>query len=281
MKIIRQIRQMQKTACMLKRKGNTVGFVPTMGALHAGHLSLIRQARTDNDIVIVSIFVNPVQFGRGEDYKRYPRKLVQDSQLCRKAGVDFIFCPSPSAMYTKDYQTYVEVAQLSKPLCGRFRPGHFRGVATVVAKLFHIIQPTIAYFGLKDAQQALVVRKMAEDLNFPVQIKVLPTVREKDLLAISSRNNYLNARQRKEAVLLPEALLLAHTLIHRGERSACVIVRKMRRLIQGATSGKVQYISVVDAQELKEQKILRGNVLIALSVWFGKTRLIDNILLCV
>lgn len=281
MKIIRQIRQMQKTACVLKRKGKTVGFVPTMGALHAGHLSLIRQARADNDIVIVSIFVNPVQFGRGEDYKRYPRKLVQDSQLCRKAGVDFIFYPSPSAMYTKDYQTYVEVVQLSKPLCGRFRPGHFRGVATVVAKLFHIIQPTIAYFGLKDAQQALVVRKMAEDLNFPVKIKVLPTVREEDLLAISSRNNYLNARQRKEAVILPEALLLAHTLIHRGERSASVIVRQMRRLIKRATSGKVQYISVVDAQELKEQKILRGNVLIALSVWFGKTRLIDNILLCV
>jgi len=281
MKIIRQIRQMQKMALSLQRKGKTVGFVPTMGALHAGHLSLIRQARTDNDIVIVSIFVNPVQFGRGEDYKKYPRKLAQDSQLCKKAGVDFIFYPSPEAMYTKDYQTYVEVVQLSKPLCGRFRPGHFRAVATVVAKLFHIIQPHIAYFGLKDAQQALIVRKMAEDLNFPVRIKVLPTVREEGLLAISSRNDYLNARQREEAVILPQALLLAHTLIHRGERNASVVIGKMRRLIKRATSGKVQYISIVGAENLKEQKTIKGKVLIALSVWFGKTRLIDNILLCV
>ncbi|RJO64078.1 MAG: pantoate--beta-alanine ligase [Candidatus Omnitrophota bacterium] len=279
MKIIKKINEMQTMALGFRRQGKSVGFVPTMGALHAGHLSLIRRARTDNDIVVVSIFINPAQFGRGEDYKRYPRKLRQDYQLCKKAGVDFIFCPSPSSMYTQDYQTYVEVVRLSGPLCGRFRPGHFRGVATVVAKLFHIVEPTIAYFGLKDAQQALVVDRMMQDLNFPVRIKVLPIAREKDLLAMSSRNAYLNARQRKEAAILPEALLLAYKLVKQGERNASVVIRKMRGLIRRAKDAKVQYISIVDAKKLKQQKKIKGRILVALAVWFGKTRLIDNMLL--
>lgn len=281
MKIIKEIKEMQSVASKLRREGTLVGFVPTMGALHAGHLSLIKAARHDNSVVVVSIFVNPAQFGRGEDYRRYPRTFAQDVFLCRKEGVDFIFSPSAGSMYPNDYQTHVEVEALSKPLCGRFRPGHFRGVATVVLKLFHIVQPTIAYFGWKDAQQALLIRRMIKDLHVPVKVKIGHIVREKDRLAMSSRNAYLTEGQRKEACVIPEALRLARTLIMSGEKNSSAIIRQMKRLIKKARSAKVQYISIVDLGHLTKQARIKGKVLIALAVWFGKTRLIDNTIMSV
>ena len=277
MKIIRKISQMQKLAKELHKKGKSIGFVPTMGALHEGHVSLIRQAAAENDIVVVSIFVNPIQFGPNEDYKRYPRNLRLDAQLCEKVGTDVIFCPNAQQMYPANYKTYVNVSDLSDCLCGKFRPGHFKGVATAVTKLFNIISPDIAYFGQKDAQQASIIKKMTEDLNIPIKIKVMPTVREKDGLAMSSRNIYLNKEERQDAAIVYQALILAKNLIKQGGVDSSDIIRKMRQLINRKKSARIQYISIVDPKDLKPIDKIRGKVLIALSVWIGKTRLIDNI----
>jgi len=268
---------MSESSKRIKLKRETIGFVPTMGALHKGHLSLIHQARKENDIVVVSIFVNPTQFGPSEDFKRYPRNLSSDSQLCRKEGVDIVFLPQAKDMYPTDYKTWVNVADLTNVLCGKYRPGHFRGVATVVTKLFNIVSPDIAYFGQKDAQQAIIIKKLASDLNMPINIKVMPTVRERDGLAMSSRNIYLKQTERKDAIILYQALNLAKDLIKQGNRNSSMIISKMRQLITQKKSAKIQYISITDLKNLKPIDRIKDKTLIALAVYIGKTRLIDNI----
>jgi len=277
MKIIRNIKEMSGFSKKQQIKGKTIGFVPTMGALHEGHLSLIRQAHKENDIVVVSIFINPIQFGPKEDYRRYPRNLRLDTQLCRREGADLIFFPHAQQMYPGNYKTYVNVSDLSDVLCGKFRPGHFKGVATVVTKFFNIVRPDMAYFGRKDAQQAIIIKKLAYDLNIPIRIKVMPTVCERGGLAMSSRNAYLNKEERLDAAVLCQALTLAKNLIKRGNTDSADIIRKMRRLINKKKSACIQYISIVKHKDLEPLDKIRGKALIALSVWIGKTRLIDNI----
>jgi len=279
MRIIKSIKQMQEVSQDLKRKGKTIGFVPTMGALHQGHFSLMRRARKENDIVIVSIFVNPLQFGPKEDFQKYPRDLKSDAGLCKKKGVDIIFYPAVKEMYVRGFRTYVRVEGLSDVLCGKFRPGHFRGVATVVTKLFNIVLADVAYFGQKDAQQAIILKRMVEDLSFPLKIRVLPTVRDKDGLAMSSRNAYLSQAKRKEAAVLYQALNVAQKLIRGGKKSSADIIRKIKRLIEKRKTVKVQYIAIVNLDSLKPEDIIKGKVLIALAVLVGKTRLIDNIVI--
>ncbi|MBM3252575.1 MAG: pantoate--beta-alanine ligase, partial [Candidatus Omnitrophica bacterium] len=231
MKIVSSLKKMSDFSARAKKINKTTGFVPTMGALHDGHLSLIRRARRQADFIVVSIFVNPAQFGPKEDFKIYPRNFKCDAALCRKAGVDVIFYPNARDIYPAPYRTYVNVEGLSDCLCGRFRPGHFKGVATIVTKLFNIIRPDIAYFGSKDAQQALIIKKIASDLNMPVKVKIMPTVRSRDGLALSSRNAYLNVHQREDAVVLFEALNLAKKLIKSGSSSPAQVIRRMKQLI--------------------------------------------------
>lgn len=281
MKVIRNIHQMYQFSRKAGLKGKTIGFVPTMGALHKGHLSLIRQAHRENDIVVVSIFVNPAQFGAKEDFKHYPRPIKKDITLCKEEGVDFIFYPTASRMYPDGFRTYVNVEELSDCLCGKSRPGHFKGVATVVTKLFNIVLPDVAYFGQKDAQQALIIRRMTQDLNFPIRIKVIPIIRDKDGLALSSRNVYLNERERKDAVVLFNSLNLARDLINRGVRDTAKIIGLMKQLIYKKKSAKIDYISIVDTDNLKPLNKISAKALVALAVWTGKTRLIDNMVIYV
>jgi len=276
--IVKSVNKAQQILGREKAKRKTIGLVPTMGALHQGHLSLIRRACKDNDLAVVSIFVNPAQFGPKEDFKKYPRSLKKDISLCRKEGVDFIFYPDAKDMYPQNYRTFVRVEGLSDLLCAKSRPGHFNGVATVVTKLFNIINPDIAYFGQKDAQQAIIIKKMAEDLNMPLEIKVLPTVREKDGLAMSSRNIYLNANQRREAVVLYKALKKAKELIAHGKKNSREIIKMISVMIRQKKTAKIDYISIVDLESLKPVKIIKNKVLVVLAVRFGKTRLIDNII---
>lgn len=277
MEVIRRISRASACSRALKERGCAIGFVPTMGCLHEGHLSLIRQAKKDCDAVIISIFVNPAQFAPGEDYERYPRDIDRDCLLAFRLGVDFIFTPLADEMYPDGYQTSVSVEKLSLPLCGISRPGHFRGVATVVAKLFNIIMPDIAYFGAKDAQQALVIKKMAADLNMGVETKVLPTVRDDDGLAISSRNNYLTKEERDSAVVLYKSLLKARRLIDSGERDSSRVLKMMKEMVAKAPRARIDYVSLVDGETLTEKKEIAGKILIALAVWIGNVRLIDNI----
>ncbi|MFH0827289.1 MAG: pantoate--beta-alanine ligase [Candidatus Omnitrophota bacterium] len=276
MRIVRNIKEMAQVAQKRRLQRDSIGIVPTMGALHPGHLSLIRRCRQDNDFTVVSIFVNPIQFSPREDYHKYPRHLIQDARACQKEGIDILFSPDVKFMYPKPFRTYVEVEGLSDTLCGQIRPGHFRGVATVVAKLFHIVQPDKAYFGQKDAQQAILIRKMVEDLSMPVQIKVMPIVREKDGLAMSSRNQYLGAGERKDAAVLYQALNLAKDSVRRQETDASKVIQSIRKLIQKNKRAKVDYISIVDLQNLRPLDKIKGEALVALAVWIGKTRLIDN-----
>jgi len=268
---------MQEIVRGLKLKNKTIGFVPTMGALHEGHLSLIRKARKENDFVVLSIFVNPIQFGPTEDFSRYPRPMKQDIHLCRKHNVDFLFYPGAKLMYPLGFKTYVVVEQLSDVLCGTARCGHFRGVATVVAKLFNILQPDRAYFGRKDAQQAIIIQKMVEDLNMPIRIRVMPIVRHRNGLALSSRNIYLNEKERQEALCLPQALKFAKDLIKSGERSSQCIIKKIGEFIGSKKTARIEYISIVDLKNLKPLEKIADKCLIALAVRIGKTRLIDNI----
>jgi pantoate--beta-alanine ligase len=277
MLVIKAPLRLSKILAEKKRQGKAIGFVPTMGALHEGHLSLIRAARRENDIVAVSIFVNPRQFGPKEDFKKYPRPLSRDLALCRQEKVDFVFCPGVSDIYPKDFSTYVNVEGLSETLCAKFRPGHFCGVATVVAKLLNIIQPDILYLGAKDAQQAAIIKRMITDLNISVKLKVMPTVREADGLALSSRNIYLKRNERQDALVLSQALNLAKILIKNGARDSARIISRMRQLIQKKKSAKIDYIEIVDPHSLQRIKKISGNFLVVLAVWFGKTRLIDNI----
>lgn len=278
MKLIRSPKEIQRITKSIKKNGRSIGLVSTMGAMHSGHLSLIRQARKDNSIAIVSIFVNPIQFGPKEDLNKYPRPIKQDLAFCKKEGVDLIYLPYLKYMYPKGYNTYVSVLGLTDGLCGGVRPGHFKGVTTVVNKLFNLIQPDIAYFGQKDCQQALVIKKMVEDLNIPVIIKVIPTKRERDGLAMSSRNIYLSPRERKDAVLLYQGLKQAGRLIKQGNHNAALVINNIRKFLKQGKYICPQYISIVDLKDLKPAKRLKGRVLIALAAFVGKTRLIDNII---
>ena len=279
MKIIRSPREMNLLCRALKDKRKTIGFVPTMGALHSGHLGLIRSARRVNDIVVVSIFVNPAQFAPKADFKRYPRKPKEDYLFCRKAGVDIIFAPRVEAIYPAGYKTYVYVEGLSGKLCGESRPGHFRGVATVVTKLFNIVSPDRAYFGQKDAQQAIIIKKMARDLNMPLSIKMVPTARYSDGLALSSRNIYLSPGERIDAAALFQALSLAKGLVKMGLVDTPRIISRMSELISKKKNARIEYISIVDQEGLGPIKKITNGSLIALAVWIGKTRLIDNIII--
>jgi len=272
---------MQQLVLSLKRKGKKISFVPTMGALHKGHLSLVKKAKRLGDFVVVSIFVNPAQFGPKEDYKKYPRDLIKDKELLQQAGCDLIFAPEVKDIYPEGYLTYVNVEELSDKLEGASRSGHFRGVCTVVAKLFNIVQPDYTIFGQKDAQQALIIKKMTEDLNFPVRIIVCPTVREKDGLACSSRNSYLNTEERDQAKILYQSLKLGEKMIKAGEKNPLKIVKKMRELINNQKLAKIDYIDLTDTKSLEPVKIIKGELLLSLAVKFGKTRLIDNLKICV
>jgi len=276
MKIIRSIKKMQQLAVQLKKQGKAIGFVPTMGCLHEGHLSLAKQARLDADITVMSIFVNPAQFSPNEDFKKYPRNFKRDCYLAKESGVDIIFHPSQNLMYPKGFQTYIEVEILSKYLCGKSRPGHFKGVATIVMKLFNIVNPDIAYFGQKDAQQARIIRQMASDLNMDLKIKTMPIVREHDGFAMSSRNAYLSPTQRKDALVLKNALQKAKDMINSDEIDVGKIKKQICRIINSVPSLKIDYVSVVNADTLEDIDVIRGRVLIALAVKIGNTRLIDN-----
>ncbi len=279
MKVIKTIPQMRQWTQEIKKQGHTVAFVPTMGYLHEGHLRLIRRARQEADRVVVSIYVNPTQFGPNEDFDRYPRDFERDERLCREEGVDAVFYPDDSEMYGPLHKTYVITEDLSQILCGRSRPTHFRGVTTIVAKLFNIVQPDVAVFGQKDAQQAIIIRRMVEDLNFPVKIVVAPIVREPDGLAMSSRNKYLSPQQRKEAVVLFQSLELAKKEYAAGNHDLNDIKRKMETLIKTNSSGKIDYIEMVDAETLGSPRPGERPILVALAVYFDATRLIDNTIL--
>ena len=277
MRTFKNIDTIQKHISTLKKQGLTIGFVPTMGGLHEGHLSLMRQARKECDVSVISIFVNPTQFGPNEDYKKYPRNFRRDEKLARDAGVDAIFCPSAKSMYPNGFKTSLYVSNLSEVMCGASRPGHFEGVTTVVAKLFNIIQPDIAYFGQKDAQQAVIIRKMAADLNIPLKIKALPIIRERGGLAMSSRNAYLSKQERKDATILYKSLKNAERFIVKGERNSGKIIKIMYNMVYSKKNAVVDYISIVNSRNLKEEKRIKKGALIALAVWIGKIRLIDNI----
>ena len=279
MKIIDSIPRMSTFSKILRKEGKVIGFVPTMGYLHEGHLSLIKTAKKHTDVVIVSVFVNPIQFGPSEDFDKYPRDPKRDEDLACFAGADVIFYPSTKEMYPKGYSTYVDVENLTEGLCGASRPGHFRGVATVVAKLFGIVKPNMAYFGQKDAQQAIVIKKMVKDLNMDVELKVLPTVREPDGLAMSSRNINLSGPERQDAFVLYLSLNKAESMIKEGEREAKKIIKAMKDLIEEKKSARIDYVSIVDTENLKPLGNISGEVLIALAVFIGKMRLIDNIII--
>ena len=256
-----------------------VGLVPTMGYLHEGHLSLIRAAKAKCKSVVVSIFVNPTQFGPNEDLAKYPRDLQRDLKLIEPLGVDLVWTPTVDVMYPNGFQTWVEVDTLTKRLEGEMRPGHFKGVTTVVAKLFNAVQPQKAYFGQKDAQQAAVIRRMTQDLNFPIEIVVCPTVREKDGLAMSSRNRYLEGEDRKAALVLFRALSAAKEVYEAGERNAEELRRKMKEVISAEPRAQMQYVSCTDYDTLEELETVKGKTLLSMAVLIGKTRLIDNFVL--
>jgi pantoate--beta-alanine ligase len=277
MEIIREIADMKEFVRNTKKAGQTIGFVPTMGYLHEGHLTLMREAKAACDIVIASIFVNPLQFGEGEDYEDYPRDLTRDTALAESAGVHVIFAPSVAAMYPKTYASYVDVAAITDRLCGASRPGHFRGVTTVVTKLFNIVQPEQAFFGQKDAQQVAVIRRMVRDLNMNLSIIVVPIVREADGLAMSSRNVYLSQAERAAALVLSQALKEVEQQLQTGKRDAEQLRSMIRQRISTKPLAAIDYISISDLASLEEVDTITGPILIALAVRFGKTRLIDNI----
>lgn len=279
MEVVETKSEVRRAVAAARARGGSVGLVPTMGYLHEGHLSLVRRARGESDLVVLSIFVNPSQFGPGEDLDRYPRDLDRDLALCMEEGVDMVFHPGVEEMYGSNYATWVTVERLGDFLCGGSRPNHFRGVATVCAKLFGICRPHRAYFGQKDAQQAFIIRRMVEDLDQGLEIVVCPTVRESDGLALSSRNVFLSAPERAQAPVLHGALDYAERLVAAGERDAASLVAAVRARLAAAPLGRLDYVSVVDSANLQPVENLQGEALLALAVWFGKTRLIDNTIL--
>lgn len=278
MELLRTIEEARQFVLSQKKREKSLGLVPTMGYLHEGHLSLVHTAREQNDLVVVSIFVNPTQFGPQEDLDRYPRDLEKDRNSCSQAGVDAIFMPTAKEMYPERFHTWVQVDTITETLCGASRPGHFRGVATVVSKLFNIIQPDRAYFGLKDFQQAVVIKQMVRDLNMPLEIVTVATVREADGLATSSRNKYLTAKQRASAPVLYNTLKLGQRLIEAGEHNADVVHEAMVKEIESQPNTRIDYISVCNPETLAPVDKIENRVLLAMAVWLGNTRLIDNIL---
>jgi pantoate--beta-alanine ligase len=279
MKLTETIESVRTLVKAAKSEGKKVGFVPTMGALHVGHVSLMEAAAKECDFVVVSIFVNPTQFGPGEDFQKYPRPIEKDIDICKKAGVDVVFNPTPDVMYGPESLTWVTVDELTEPLCGRLRPGHFRGVTTVCAKLFNIVLPDVAYFGQKDAQQAVVIKRMAADLNMPLEVVVCPTVREKDGLAVSSRNKYLSEQERKEAAKIYKSLEKCREMVEAGITDSNEIIAQMRSILEQIKGGKIEYVSIVDAETLENVDKITGRVLAAVAVKLGPARLIDNILM--
>lgn len=279
MKVVGTIKEVRELVKEWKKNGETVGFVPTMGYLHEGHGSLITKARENNDKVVVSIFVNPMQFGPTEDLDSYPRDLEKDSKFCESLGADLIFHPEPEEMYHEDFSSYVDMSVLTKELCGLSRPVHFRGVCTVVTKLFNIVQPDNAYFGQKDAQQLAIIKHMVQDLNMDINVVGCPIVREEDGLAKSSRNTYLSPEERKAALILSKTVKLAKELIDAGEKDADVVVAKMKENIETEPMAKIDYVKAVNGLTMQQQKEIKAPMLIAMAVYIGKTRLIDNMIL--
>ena len=279
MQIVKSVKRLRSILSEVRSKGRKIGFVPTMGYFHEGHLSLMRRAKKEGCFCVVSIYVNPKQFGPREDLNRYPRDIKRDATMIQKENVDILFIPSDNDIYPNCYLTYIDVERISNTLCGKYRHGHFRGVSTVVAKLLNMVQPDLMYLGQKDAQQVVVLSRMVADLNFPTRIRVVPTAREKDGLAMSSRNVHLSAQERAQASVLYRSLTDAEHCIQAGERSALRIMGKIQRMITQQSIGKIQYVACVDAQTLEPLRIIKGKVLIALAVYFGKTRLIDNVII--
>ena len=278
MEIITTIEGMRQSVRNEKRRGRTIGLVPTMGFLHEGHLSLVRISRAEADVTVVSLFVNPIQFGPKEDLKTYPRDFERDAAMLRAEGADYLFAPTDEDMYPREHRTFVEVRDLQDRLCGRTRPGHFRGVCTVVLKLFDLVEPDCAVFGQKDAQQALILKRMVADLNVPVRMIIAPIIREPDGLAMSSRNTYLNPEERRAALVLSRSLAEARAMIDGGERDAVRIISRMRVLIEAEPAARIDYVEAVDPDELTPVAGLRDGTLIALAVFIGRTRLIDNLI---
>ena len=279
MEIIRTVREMQRWALEEKRKGRFIGFVPTMGCLHEGHLSLVKLARSRSDLVVLSIFVNPIQFLPGEDFSRYPRPVERDESLCLESGVDVLFYPDSAQMYAPDHSVIIEETLLSRGLCGATRSGHFKGVTTVVAKLFNIVIPDVAVFGQKDAQQLRVIQRMIRDLNIPVEIIPGPIVREPDVLAMSSRNRYLTPAERQDALCLRRALDHVEKCIQEGERDVETLRKELAGVLDRVPAVRVEYIEFVDDETLQPVKRVERLVLVALAIRIGLTRLIDNTVL--
>lgn len=276
MKIVSTVEEVRAEVKKWREEGLTVGLVPTMGYLHEGHKSLIDKAVEQNDKVVVSVFVNPIQFGPTEDLATYPRDLQRDSILCENAGADLIFHPEKEDMYFDDFCTYIDMENLTKGLCGKTRPTHFRGVCTVVGKLFNIVQPDRAYFGQKDAQQLAVIRRMVRDLNFNLEIIGCPIVREEDGLAKSSRNTYLSPEERQAATILHKGLTKGEELVRGGEKNAATVVNAIREVIETEPLAKIDYVEMVDFDNIQPVETIEGTVLTAVAVYIGKTRLIDN-----
>lgn len=279
MEITGKIDEVRRKVKEWRKQGLSVGLVPTMGYLHEGHKSLIDRAVAENDRVVVSDFVNPIQFGAGEDLATYPRDIEADKRLCGQAGAHLIFHPQPAEMYAPDFSTYVEMQEVSEGLCGKTRPTHFRGVCTVVCKLFHIVMPDRAYFGQKDAQQLAVIRRMVRDLDMDIQIVGCPIIREPDGLAKSSRNTYLNEEERKAALVLSRAVFHGQDMMEKGERDAGTILSSMKKLIEAEPLAKIDYVEMVDADTIAPLAKAQGRVLTAMAVYIGSTRLIDNFIM--
>ncbi|KHD84513.1 pantoate--beta-alanine ligase [Heyndrickxia ginsengihumi] len=279
MNIITTVREMQEQMKSIRNAGKTIGFVPTMGYLHEGHLHLVEEAKKQNDVVVMSIFVNPLQFGPNEDFDRYPRDIEGDEKKAETAGVDYLFVPTVSEMYPSEASLNIIVTKRVNVLCGRKRPGHFDGVATVLTKLFHIVSPDRAYFGLKDAQQVAVVKSIVDDLNFPLEIVPVGIVREEDGLAKSSRNVYLTPEERKEAPALYRSLKKAEALIEEGELHTETIIKFISNELQEHTNGKIDYVEIYSYPQLEPIATINGTCIIAIAVQFSKARLIDNIII--
>ncbi|MBN1972092.1 MAG: pantoate--beta-alanine ligase [Sedimentisphaerales bacterium] len=276
MKVSQTIKLARKNVSAARKQGKTIGLVPTMGALHRGHISLIEAAKKKCDYVVVSIFVNPTQFGPSEDFGKYPRPLEEDLKMCKKAGADLVFNPSVEEMYPEKNITWVNVEKITENLCGRSRPRHFRGVTTVCTKLFNIVAPDMAFFGQKDAQQAIVIKRMVADLNMPLKIIVCPTVREQSGLALSSRNKYLSEQEREDAAYIYKSLQKCKEMIDSGGRNTETLINEMRNILQQKKSIKIEYISIVDEKTLENIDYIQDKALAAVAVRIGSTRLIDN-----
>lgn len=278
MKIVKNITEVRSIVSQWKKQGLTIGLVPTMGYLHEGHQSLIKRS-TENDRTVVSVFVNPIQFGPNEDFASYPRDLERDIKKCEEVGADLVFAPEASEMYARDFSSFVDMTGPTEELCGLRRPGHFRGVCTVVCKLFNIVDPDKAYFGQKDAQQLAVIRRMARDLSFGVEIVGCPIIREEDGLAKSSRNTYLSPEERKAAVVISRSLSAGREMIEKGEANLSAVVESIKNLIEKEPLARIDYVKAVNADSVEQTDKLTGRILVAAAVFIGKTRLIDNFII--